>query len=34
MGEKGKKDAKRDAAAKAGGDFASTPPPPRPSRVN
>lgn len=34
MGEKGKKDSKRDAAAQAGGAFASTPPPPRPSRVN
>ncbi|MGE7136211.1 hypothetical protein ACQKIE_01105 [Luteibacter sp. NPDC031894] len=34
MGEKGKKDAKRDAAANAGGSFASTPPPPRTSRVN
>lgn len=35
MGEKGKKDSRRDAAAAAGaGRFGSAPPPPRANRVN
>jgi phage terminase small subunit len=35
MGEKGKKESKREAAASAGGGrFASAPPPPRTGRVN